>query len=481
MSRSVFVVAALAGLAALPATLCAQITVPGAIIVKGGDSPPGAGASTVGTVNTPFTTKTGHCGFTGVLSPTDGFVFFNNRIIWRNTNSADPVLTGVEGTSGVGNGGTFIYSPTAAVGRDAVWGEDGMILAEGDPAPGIKGMFSIFNSRPEMCPDGRSYWMGGIDDNPAGPTSNRVLWTRDPVTGVISKVFMGGETIAGIAIATGGSNFTFHVADNSSQRIHVIQLVPPTATDTIVARNNTDILLREGTATGGGAGENWTSFDEVGINNQGNWIMGGVTTTTVTPSNDVVVYNGAIRVRNGVAIDGITITNSYVVNGVAINNQDEVVFCYRTTADQVLYFGNGPNIDVSARRILKTGDQIDVDGDTVGDWLVNEIKTSTVASQGIDLDDSGYVFVEVDIQPSAGGAEVEAIIKIATGGGCPGDWNGDGVTNSTDVGDLVNDYFTDQSFLSTLADWNGDGQTNSTDVGEFINAWFATDEARCGT
>ena len=106
MNRSVFALGAIAGLAALPAALCAQITVPGEIIVKGGDSPPGAGASTVASLNTAFTTKTGHCGFTGLLTPTDGFVFFNNRIIWRNSLSADPVLTGIEGTSGVGNGGT---------------------------------------------------------------------------------------------------------------------------------------------------------------------------------------------------------------------------------------------------------------------------------------------------------------------------------------------------------------------------------------
>jgi hypothetical protein len=57
------------------------------------------------------------------------------------------------------------------------------------------------------------------------------------------------------------------------------------------------------------------------------------------------------------------------------------------------------------------------------------------------------------------------------------DWNGDGVVNSTDVSDFINDWFTDQAKGSLLTDFNHDGVSNSTDVSDFINAWFDQEPA----
>jgi len=478
MRRPAQTLAALAGFAVTPTLLCAQITVPGEIIVKAGDFPAGGGGLAVSTMNSPFTTKTGHVGFTGLLTipagGTDGFVFFNNRVVWRNSNSVSPILTGVETTSGVGNGGTFIYSPSAD-GNDAVWGDDGLILVATTPAPGINGQFSRFNSRPEMTPDGTGYWVGGLDDTPGGGSTNRVLYRHDPITHVITPVIIGGATVGGLTITVGaGVTFVFQVSDNHVNRVNLYDTTAAAATDLILALNDTTILAREGAPTG--KGTTWLDFDECGINNNGSWVFAG-RDSIAGGSDDVVVYNGDIKLRNLSTIDGVAIGGTYTASGISINNQDEVVFCYRTTADQVLFFGDGPTLETSARRILKTGDTLDAGAG--GTWLVNEIKTSTLAAQALDLDDSGFVFVEVDIQPTGGGAEVEAIIKIATGGGCPGDWNGDGVTNSTDVSDLINDWFADQVNGSSLADWNGDGVVNSTDVSDFINAWFGTTGPGC--
>jgi hypothetical protein len=52
------------------------------------------------------------------------------------------------------------------------------------------------------------------------------------------------------------------------------------------------------------------------------------------------------------------------------------------------------------------------------------------------------------------------------------DWNNDGVVNSTDVSDFINDWFTDQANGTVVTDFNHDGVSNSTDVSDFINAWF---------
>ena len=53
------------------------------------------------------------------------------------------------------------------------------------------------------------------------------------------------------------------------------------------------------------------------------------------------------------------------------------------------------------------------------------------------------------------------------------DWNHDGVVNSTDVSDFINDWFIDQAAGTLVADFDENGISNSTDVSELINAFFA--------
>lgn len=65
------------------------------------------------------------------------------------------------------------------------------------------------------------------------------------------------------------------------------------------------------------------------------------------------------------------------------------------------------------------------------------------------------------------------------GTACPSDWNDDGVVNSTDVSDFINDWFVDQVDGTLVTDFNSDGVSNSTDVSDFINAWFESVALGC--
>jgi hypothetical protein len=62
---------------------------------------------------------------------------------------------------------------------------------------------------------------------------------------------------------------------------------------------------------------------------------------------------------------------------------------------------------------------------------------------------------------------------------CLADWNHDGVVNSTDVSDFINDWFEDQVGGTHVTDFNHDGVSNSTDVSDFINAYFGG-TGKCG-
>jgi hypothetical protein len=55
---------------------------------------------------------------------------------------------------------------------------------------------------------------------------------------------------------------------------------------------------------------------------------------------------------------------------------------------------------------------------------------------------------------------------------CRTDTNCDGVINSTDVSEFINQWFTDLAEGTLTSDFDANGVVNSTDVSEFINVWF---------
>jgi len=63
---------------------------------------------------------------------------------------------------------------------------------------------------------------------------------------------------------------------------------------------------------------------------------------------------------------------------------------------------------------------------------------------------------------------------------CPADFTCDGVVNSTDVSEFINQWFTDEVAGTLVTDIDGNGVVNSTDVSEFINRWFDDIALGCG-
>ncbi len=57
---------------------------------------------------------------------------------------------------------------------------------------------------------------------------------------------------------------------------------------------------------------------------------------------------------------------------------------------------------------------------------------------------------------------------------CEADWDGNGIVNSTDVGEFINSWFLDQVNGTIFTDWDHNGISNSADVGQFINSYFET-------
>jgi len=126
-------------------------------------------------------------------------------------------------------------------------------------------------------------------------------------------------------------------------------------------------------------------------------------------------------------------------------------------------------------------------------WLGNPGATTQSLAPGAEI--TGNIRVTVPSDPGETQAQVTLSVTATNGAAasttltfvvpkgpelCPADWNDDGVSNSTDVSDFINDWFTDQTKGTTVTDFNDDGVSNSTDVSDFINAWFTDIIGPCG-
>jgi hypothetical protein len=379
--------------------------VPGSVIAKQGDV---VGSSTISSVNSPFTDGNGVVSFVAALAD-------NNRIIWKGTgpifNSADAlpdVLSGAEGTMGSGNAGQFIYSPSFN-GNDAVYTNAGILLAADDALPPMPGFFSSFNSRPQMGPDGTAYWVGGYTNTQGGSTQGRMLLKATDVSnpGGMQIVLKTGDVIGGFPITASGVGFNYQFSDNGAHHIQALVLTTgSSSTDDFIYLDGA-LVAREGSPNG--SGDNWQSFDNPSVNNAGNYIFGG-DSSGPTATDEFLSYNGVIEIREGSTVGGVTLGAS--CDGAAINDVNQVAFIWDSNLTETLFAGVGGDL-ANSIALLSVGDQLDLDGDTIGDWTVSDFKSSNVIGPGLDLGEDGYVYVEVGLMPIGGGSEMEAIIRVA--------------------------------------------------------------------
>lgn len=384
-------------------------TVSGDVIVSEGDTVDG---SLVTAMGSPFTNGNGQVG--AILTLDDGrrAVWYDTGVIFTSDMALPDSLTGGEGTMGIGNNGEFIYSPSFN-GNDAVWGQNGLILAEPDQAPGFDmGFLSTFNSRPQMIDDGSGYWVGGINDGAGGTgTVERALFRSNP-NGTIDRVMGAGDAIGnsgGLVIDTGsGIDFDYHVSGNGSNMINVVLgNTGSTVNDGIVAVNGS-MVAQEATATG--QGDNWDNFDNVSINNSGTFVFSG-DTDGATSSDEFIAVNGTIALREDMTLDSFTLGSS--VNALSINNLDQAAFIWNTDeATETLFYASDVMDISSAIALLSVGDLFDEDNDGIGDWVIDDFNASGIIGPGLDFAEDGMLYVEVDLAALDGSNNHEAIISL---------------------------------------------------------------------
>lgn len=389
----------------------ARALVAATVVARQGDTPPGAPAA-IGSLNSPFTNGDGEVGFTGAAG--ENFVWFDAGIVWLSSDApAGTTLSGAEGTMGVGNTGQFVYSPSID-GNDGVWSHNGLLLVEGtSPAPGYADPVRVtFNSRPQMLPSGAALWVAGVSYTGGTTTEGRVLYTSSDATpAAIARVIASDDLVGGFAIdRPSGVGFDYQLSDNGAHHIHELILDTGSTTNDDVVYVDGAIAAREASPTGDG--DNWDNFGTVSINDDGDHLFSGDTDGAST-SDAFIASNGAIAVREGGVLGGVTLTSTASVNALSLNNLGQAAFIWNITGPgEVLFFAcDASDLPGTTVEVLRTGDQLDVDAAPGADATVTDFEASTVIGPGLWLAEDGRIFVELSADFGAG--DVELIVALA--------------------------------------------------------------------
>ncbi|MGD8439744.1 MAG: hypothetical protein PVG53_04365 [Holophagae bacterium] len=391
--------------------------VPSALI-REGDALPAAGAGQVVTSLT--NTATNHVGGYAVgISTSDGGSTLSH--IWGNAAGGVGALLRSEATYGtfvqesfesfygMSNTGQLAYSSIGSdpplTSLDSVWLDDTPVIIEEQPVTALPGQYWTFGSRPSVSADGVPHWVGGISSIQGGSTENRVL--ASTMAGAIA--LQTGQTPAGLPAEIDGIDFDYRYSALSSHYIAPVTMNLSTAIDGTIVVDGAGLslggtLVQEGNpvppAIGGIGGENWDNFDFTGHTEDGQWFFTGDTDGN-TATDEIIVKNGLITIREGDTLDGEVLGGS--IEGAYMNENGDVAFIWDVAA------GTLEALYLNERLLVTEGDEVDWDGDGVVDAgyaLTDFTGTSTLTISDRDGSNDVDVYFTADIAvPGAGTLE----------------------------------------------------------------------------
>ncbi|MBX3409703.1 MAG: hypothetical protein KF859_07430 [Phycisphaeraceae bacterium] len=474
---------AVSGLAMSVATLGAmgQDIVPAQMILQTGTTPSWS-SGPVTTVNTPFTAEDGTVGFLGIAQNEDGisrrFIFFNDQAVFFDDQAPSPYsLSGGEGTMGVASGGRFVYSPSISIsggsGRDGIWTNEGYVISDGDPAPGVPGQFVSFGSRPTMFGDGYFAFVGGLSATSGGATNNRVVYKGRVGEPGLQLMYKTGDVIDGrtLRFATPGLSFNYDFSDNAEHWIHVAAVDGPINNAVI---SNGQIIAEQGEPIiGTDPLIGWENFTGVGINDLGKTLIFGDALEDIT-RDAFVAYDLVPTIFEGDTVDGITLTSPALPRAASVNNSGMVLHVWQiqNSGNRVLFYGDGADLRGTSVKVVRIGDHLDLDGDGIGDVQVRDVPATTTTTPGYDLGDDGAIYAQLVISDIGQTPTRNAIVRFCPGcteTPCVADFNQDGGVDGADV----EAFFIAWEAGDGSADVNQDGGIDGSDVEFFFIQWEA--------
>ncbi|MEM7158555.1 MAG: DUF4215 domain-containing protein [Myxococcota bacterium] len=444
----------LAAMCMLLASDAAQAAVvPAQIVVRTGDTPTGP---MVIDVHGAVVNDAGEPGFIVDLADGDHLVWVGAGPVWEGSDDAVNILSDVEATMGTNGLGDFVYAPDIN-GIDGLYTNSGPLAIAGDPAVGHPaGAIYTFHRRPSMSADGSVYWSAGVDLDGGGTDVLTFYRSPDGTPGSIERLLSSGDAVGALIVddsgggTDGGIDSDYQVSEDGTHRIHVLNMEGPSTMDGIVWVDGA-VAMQEGTPTGGG--DNWDNFDLVSINNAGNYLVTG-NTDGPEGTDEFVAYNGTVGIREGDLVGGVALQTSASLRFASINDSNQAAFSwgYQSVAgfrEAVFFSCNAADLGASSLPVLTTDDDtIDIDGDMIGDFVVDEIVSSTAVTAKV-LGNTPFIYAEVDLDD--GEAVYNAVVQI------PVICCGNGLVDPMEDCDDQNADNTDGCLDSCIAASCGDG------------------------
>ncbi|MBD3219812.1 T9SS type A sorting domain-containing protein [bacterium] len=251
-------------------------------------------------------------------------------------------------------------------GLDSVWFGDSLVAIEEEPFPYRDGWFWRFGSRPGVTRDGIPYFVGGITDTQGGSTQERGLFYGPDGEPLI----IGGVEIDGlpdpVAVSTANVGFDYRFSAYGTNWIAEVQ------TETGDFNTDNHIVITGAVATAGGMplseggmvpesigglpGESYDNWDYLGVTENGDWMVTGDTDAD-SSTDEFVMINGEIVLREGDMIDGMMLTST-VERGFMGEDGDWAVCWDVETAE-----GDKEVLILNGEIMLMEGMGVDLDGD----------------------------------------------------------------------------------------------------------------------
>lgn len=344
----------------------------------------------------------------------DDFVFVFDSIFFKSSDLTSPILDPMANQCGIDDMNNVMFMGDDEVSEEVIYHSSlGQIIREEDPAPGYP-IGSVINIlyRPMMLSNGWMYFVASVDNDNNGTTDSRAIYQVSP-TGVISLLYTStNNLVSGEQLSTGstGYDFDFDISENQAQSIAVVDMNTGSTTNDGGVMVNGFLVLQENQPID--FTENFDNFDMVKINSNGDYIVSGDSDGPVG-TDEYIIVNDAVQVREGDVIDGYTLTSAATVQGMDINDNGDVVFHWATAGiEEYLFSGNinDPGGLASAQMVLKRYDTLDVDGDYEWDYVITDFD-ATFSYRGYKLKDTNILYMNVNLQDTSGNIR-EAIIKI---------------------------------------------------------------------
>ncbi|MEM9380365.1 MAG: hypothetical protein AAGB93_10495 [Planctomycetota bacterium] len=394
-----------------------------ALLREDDPAPAGSAGTTISFISNTAVNQSG--GYAATIGTTDGSNTTSG--VWGNLSGGPGALLREEAT--IGNltqtslesffgiaAAEVCYSANSdraggSTSLDGVWLDDAVVAIEEDPVPNTANLFWTFGSRPGATQSGVPYFIGGRSDVQGGSTQTRAIFFG----AVPAPVYESGVTYPNMPapLSTQAVDFDFRFSANGTNNITPLDLDTTSTNDGVMASNGAGLVLggtlvQEANAipvSVGGIGDAWDNFDFCGITEAGDYFFTGDTDGD-TATDEFIVRNGVIVVREGDTVDGEVLSGS--IEGAFVNESNQLVVIWDIVDP------NGGTLEAMLLEdevVLREGDAVDWDGDGVIDPGVTIDDFTGISSVTLDRNGTIYFTADCDVN----GVVLEGYFRLGEG------------------------------------------------------------------